>query len=88
MTRGHDMLASDIWRRPQTGTREQRSIAAMREITRLEFVRDAAVKALSSIEYWDDIPHHQMNRCEILKLEFAETDLTAARAALHNILKE
>ncbi len=80
--------ALHIWRRPQTGTREQRAIAAMREVTRLEFVLDEAVKTLGAIEYRDDLPRYQMNRYENLKLEFANTDLTATRAALQEFLKE
>lgn len=79
--------AAHIWRRPQTGNREQRAIAAMREVTRLEFVLDEAVMALGAIEYRDDIPRYQMNRYETLKLEFANTDLAAARAALQEFLK-
>jgi hypothetical protein len=80
--------ALNVWARPVTGTREQRAIAAMREVTRLELCLAARVNDLAKIRYRDDIPPDQMNRVEKLRIEFATTDLATARAALQNILKE
>lgn len=79
-----------IWSKTNTAvfSREERAVAAMREITRLEDAIASLQAEIRNIEHRDDIPRHQMTMRENMQIGWAVTDLASTRAELQTILKE
>lgn len=79
-----------IWSKTNTAvfSREERAVAAMREITRLEDAITSLWSEIRNIEHRDDIPRHQMTMRENMQIGWAVTDLDSTRAELQTILKE
>ena len=82
--------AAHIWSKTNTAvfSREERAVAAMREITRLEDAITSLRSEIRNIEHRDDIPRHQMTMRENMQIGWAVTDLASTRAELQTILKE
>lgn len=86
------ITARAIWCKTSTSpavfSRDERAIAAMQEITRLEDAIASLQAEIRNIEHRDDIPRHQMTMRENMKIGWAATDLASTRAELQTILKE